>query len=90
MPSAAMFMGVLMPMPMPMPMLMPVPIPMPDRGTTIGTCFWLEGRLLSGHRQPEPAYHRIQHMIVQPAQPPCLDLQRHMPVAKMIGGSRKQ
>jgi len=63
---------------------------MPERGATIGTCFWLERRLYSGHTQPESAHHRIQHMIMQPAQAPWLDLQRHMPVAEMVGGARKQ
>lgn len=67
-----------------------MPLPVPDRCATIGTCFWLERRLFSSHTQPEPAHHRIQHMIMQPAQPPWLDLQRHMPVAKMIRGTRKQ
>lgn len=92
MPNGAISICVLMLVPvlMLMPMPMPMPVLVPDRGATIGTCFWLERRLYSAHTQSEPAHHRVQHMIMQPAQPPWLDLQRHMTVAEMVGGAHKQ
>jgi hypothetical protein len=56
----------------------------------VGAGLRLEWRLHGAHSKPQPAHHRIQHMVMQPAQPPRLDLQRHMAVAEMVGGSCEQ
>jgi hypothetical protein len=60
-----------------------------NRSATVGTRFRLKRRLLGAHPQPKPAHHRVQHMIMQPAQSPRLNLQRHMPVTEMIGSTRQ-
>lgn len=57
---------------------------------TVGPGLGLERGLLGGHLKSEPLDHRIQHMVMQPAQAVRLDLQRDMPVTEMIGRSQER
>jgi hypothetical protein len=71
-----------------MPVAMPMPAP--HRGTAIGTWLRLKRRRFGTDLKPQAAHHRIQHMIMQPAESAGLDLQRDMPIAKVIGRTRQQ
>src|SRR5882757_4870960 len=50
----------------------------------------LEGLFLHGEPEPQATQHVIEYMIVAVPQPQRPDLQRHMPVAEMIGAPRQQ
>ena len=58
--------------------------------TGIGTGLGLEGGLFDAHQETERGDHVVQHVIVRVAQPAVAYLQRHVPVAQVIGRARQQ
>src|SRR5882724_3293598 len=50
----------------------------------------LEGTLENVHGKPQLAHQTVEHVVVLVRQATWLDLQRHVPIAQVIGRSREQ
>ena len=61
------------------------------RGVRVPVCagFWLERRLLDHDRQPEPAHHVVEHVIMSVSQPALANLHGHVTIAQVISGARE-
>jgi hypothetical protein len=56
----------------------------------VGAGFGFEWRLLEIDHKADPDEHFVEHVIVLITQKTSPDLQRHMPIAKVITGPREQ
>jgi hypothetical protein len=60
------------------------------RAVGVNSAFGSEGRTLAGERQPEASHHFVEYVIVLESEPADADLERDVPVSKVVRRAREE